>query len=500
MTNFNNLQNFIQVYKEDEVEARKLIEAVIECWRDSEDTSDLDRDFMMYFVEPLKDSFGKDEGEFYAGVFAELIVAAAGKSNKIKEWLAQIKIDSRAPEEDLVERHIALLKQKSPLSNEQTKKIRKVIILSRATIGADSLVSSLLVRRVIREFRNADVIFVDAAGIGNQLLSVPGLISVSQFIDQMEEVVSLRWNRNGFSILEGLEYSVDLYNYIKIITQGFQQYEYILLDPDSRLSQTGMMPLIHPGSHYFIDTSVTDSEKKENNIKSLGEICSSYLNHILGGYSDNYPRLEIRKNCFDDVRGIFKSLALTGKTVVTVHFGAEPESKFLSLDFEKSLILKLLELRVIPVLVRSPKESEEEKIRYHVKEIKAEGRKVTELTLIGGEYKVDGAQAADIYTFKGDIGIFAALVKRSNLYIGYDSLGQHIAAASGTPTITVFAGHINQAFLKRWTPFGEGQITIIEIDRKQSDSCLDTAFREKHDSKIVDKILDTVIQVQQGAV
>ena len=52
-------------------------------------------------------------------------------------------------------------------------------------------------------------------------------------------------------------------------------------------------------------------------------------------------------------------------------------------------------------------------------------------------------------------------IARSPLYIGYDSAGQHAAAALGIPAITVFAGHPNERFLRRWHPHGTGPRTTL---------------------------------------
>jgi ADP-heptose:LPS heptosyltransferase len=66
--------------------------------------------------------------------------------------------------------------------------------------------------------------------------------------------------------------------------------------------------------------------------------------------------------------------------------------------------------------------------------------------------------------FQGPFAAFAARIARSPLYIGYDSAGQHAAAALGVPAITVFAGHPNERFLRRWHPYGTGTRTTLLAD------------------------------------
>jgi ADP-heptose:LPS heptosyltransferase len=51
------------------------------------------------------------------------------------------------------------------------------------------------------------------------------------------------------------------------------------------------------------------------------------------------------------------------------------------------------------------------------------------------------------------------------MYFGYDSAGQHAAAALGIPLVTVFQGFVNERFLQRWTPAGAGLVRVVRADR-----------------------------------
>jgi ADP-heptose:LPS heptosyltransferase len=51
------------------------------------------------------------------------------------------------------------------------------------------------------------------------------------------------------------------------------------------------------------------------------------------------------------------------------------------------------------------------------------------------------------------------------VYVGYDSAGQHVAAACGIPLITIFAGYPNERFFERWTPSGAGRIDVFPAER-----------------------------------
>ncbi len=66
--------------------------------------------------------------------------------------------------------------------------------------------------------------------------------------------------------------------------------------------------------------------------------------------------------------------------------------------------------------------------------------------------------------FRGPFAAFAACVARSRLYVGYDSAGQHAAAAFGIPTVTVFAGFPCERFFARWQPWGAGPKATIRVE------------------------------------
>jgi len=55
--------------------------------------------------------------------------------------------------------------------------------------------------------------------------------------------------------------------------------------------------------------------------------------------------------------------------------------------------------------------------------------------------------------------------------VGYDSAGQHVAAAAGVPLISVFAGFPAPRMFERWRPVGEG-CQVIRVDRPEVEEAL----------------------------
>ena len=77
---------------------------------------------------------------------------------------------------------------------------------------------------------------------------------------------------------------------------------------------------------------------------------------------------------------------------------------------------------------------------------------------------VAAAGSEGVRTFRGPFAAFGASIARSRLYIGYDSAGQHVAAACGVPLATVFNGFANERMLARWRPAGRRPVEVVRAD------------------------------------
>ena len=76
-----------------------------------------------------------------------------------------------------------------------------------------------------------------------------------------------------------------------------------------------------------------------------------------------------------------------------------------------------------------------------------------------------------IRSWKGAYAPFAYAIARANQYVGYDSAGQHVAAACGTPLLSIFAGYATERMFQRWRPDGPGKIDILKVvDRRPAAS------------------------------
>jgi ADP-heptose:LPS heptosyltransferase len=85
----------------------------------------------------------------------------------------------------------------------------------------------------------------------------------------------------------------------------------------------------------------------------------------------------------------------------------------------------------------------------------------------------EACRRADIQpTFwEGSFAGFAALIAASRLYVGYDSAGQHVAAAAGVPLISIFAGFPAPRMFDRWRPVTP-TAHVIRVDRPEVEKTL----------------------------
>ena len=78
------------------------------------------------------------------------------------------------------------------------------------------------------------------------------------------------------------------------------------------------------------------------------------------------------------------------------------------------------------------------------------------------------ASGALVEHWTGSFAGFASIIAQSRLYVGYDSAGQHVAAACGVPLISIFAGFACPRMFARWSPGGH----VIRVDDSRPEAVL----------------------------
>jgi ADP-heptose:LPS heptosyltransferase len=453
-------------------------------------------------VEALADSFEPQAVTLYNRVFAQLIdfCRKTEQGERFDRELANFGLER---EEDFIARaerlrHIRRLQQCA----EEKRRIKRAIVLSRVTLGADVAVTSIVIERLKTEFPNAEIVLVG----GSKAVELFGGDARLRFNE-------IQYQRAG-TLTERLLSWLEVLRSVRQLLAGLSEEEYFIADPDSRLTQLGLLPLVAEPDY---DNPKTISPKSRPQIfdnylffpsrelgnrtsHSISELTSVWLNAVFDGDEKTLPCLRLKASDKDLAKALIRRMRQQdGRPIVAINFGiGENLCKRVSDGFEKQLVTRLLENGVKIIFDKGFGDgeieranavlAEAERLTYENRKLKILEIDETNLpTLLNGkppETKANqaiaananltdaiatDALAADVLVWQGRIGLLAALIGESNLYIGYDSAGQHIAAALGVPCVDVFAGYSSPRMLERWRPTGKADSQVIAVDTSQGE-------------------------------
>ena len=264
----------------------------------------------------------------------------------------------------------------------------RVYVLSRITLGADVAVTSVLMDAAKRRYPSAEIAFVGPRKNFELFENDPSI--------RHREVAYAR----GGSLQDRLRASAKLW-----LEDG------IVLDPDSRLTQLGLISVCYPGRYFFFPS------------RSFG-----------GGENARLPDLAARWAGDIEARPYISPMTPQGPpSDITVSLGVgENSAKRVNDDFERELFRTLAATgaSVLVDLGGSPEEAA----------------------------RVRSALQPGMRTHDGAFAPFAAEIARSKLFVGYDSAAGHVASACGIPLISIARGFASERMAGRWRPIG----TVVE--------------------------------------
>ena len=289
---------------------------------------------------------------------------------------------------------------------------RRVFVLSRVTLGADVAVTSVLLAAAKERFPRAKVVLVGPRKNYELFAADPriGHAEVAYRRGSLGERLSVR------EPLESLLSAADS----------------IVLDPDSRLTQLGLLPVC-PEERYRLFESRGYGGAGS---RSLPQLAAGWAAETLG------------------ISGARPYVALPGESrpaaSMTVSLGVgENLAKRLPDPFEEQLLALLAQRGEAICVDRGAGGEEAERVARAAKR-----------------------SGAPVTFWEGPFAGFAAWIAGSRLFVGYDSAGQHVAAACGVPLITVFAGFPVPRMFERWRPVGP-HCQVIRVDRPDAAATLE---------------------------
>jgi len=398
-------------------------------------------------VESLCDNFEELQTAAYNRLMSYIIDYCANLSGgeALRERMERFGIHNF---EDLFYR-VERLRKTSSNYRDLPAAPKKIIVLSRVTIGADVAVTSVLVQRLCRSFPQAQIVVI-GGGKMNALYSGHPRLSVE----------GVSYTRRG-GLLERLHSWFQVLEAIDQASNGLAPEEVLLADPDSRLSQLGVLPLCDDRSYLFFSSRSSQIFPQQ---LSISEMVNYWYNQVTGENDNCYPSVWLDRPLLQQSKSAVARLREHGaRHLVAVNLGVGGNSRKRVDDvFEQDLVLALLsQPGTVVLLDKGFGDDEISRSNALLKAATDSGFKVENTCFDRLGEVAAGAQLIGV-----DAGIdqAAALIGQSDEFIGYDSACQHIAAAQEIPTFTIFAGSNNTRFVRRWCAYGPGRREIIHVD------------------------------------
>lgn len=402
-------------------------------------------------IERLNDSFAPEAPGLYVQVFGRVIdyYRRRPEAALLDETLNRFGLRTIS---DLAARH-ERIKSRRAVPADEWREARKVLFLSRVTIGADVAVTSVLMDGLRKVMPRAEFVLLGSRKLGELYGGDPRI-----------RVREIAYQRGG-SVLSRLTSWRDVIAAVNEERIGLAPGELWVVDPDSRLTQLGLLPLLDDERSYFFFPSREYGEAPE---ASLGQLASAWVSELTGEPGPSWSFLalpEKYRRMGEEIAGKARSSGATRIATVSLGVGGN-EEKRLSTEFERDLIRHLTD-RYCVILDKGAGPEERRLIDELTAGLKSEGKTIVEATEENWSRILAGdAIQAHVLTWEGGIGSLAGLIAASDRYVGYDSSGQHLAAAMQVPSLTVFVTNNPPVFAERWRPYGQGDNRVFRVDDK----------------------------------
>ncbi|MEZ5491562.1 MAG: glycosyltransferase family 9 protein [Gammaproteobacteria bacterium] len=417
-------------------------------------------------IERLCDDFEELQTETYNRLISQVVdfLRKLPEGKELDQELADFGLQS----EDQLYQRIESIRLSPDERLPGSLNPRKVIVLSRVTIGADVAITSVICQRIRQAFPNATLVVVGNAKLGQVFSADSGI-----------RIKALQYARRG-GLLERFLSWLDLLHEVQSELDGLGNDDYLVLDQDSRLTQLGVLPLV-PGRNYrFFNSRGKPGYPAK---ASISQLTNEWLDNILTTTQFCHPLVWPDQASLSRAEATLTPLKQASpRHIITLNFGVGGNArKMVGGEFEVTLVLALLRNPAITLVLDLGFGREERQRSEAILAMADKQGFVTqeltfdELENLRSETRLLGVECS--------VAEIAALISVSDEFIGYDSACQHIAAALGVRTFTIFAGTSNARFIRRWQACGPNLSEIVYVDTVSRESRLDYG-------EIVERLLD----------
>jgi ADP-heptose:LPS heptosyltransferase len=289
--------------------------------------------------------------------------------------------------------------------------IHRVFVLSRVTLGADAAVTSVALAMAKARFPGAEVCLVGPEKNAELFAADPAV-----------KPLPVTYGRSSL-LRERLLAAAELK--VTVDETGT-----VVIDPDSRLTQLGLIPVCDDSRYFFFESraygGTTDS--------SLSELASDWL---AAAFDTDHFHAYVAPHLLPPVAQVTVSLGV-----------GENADKRLSDDFETAAVRTLVASGCSVLIDRG-----------------AGGEEADRVTAIAKEL----GSPANLHLHDGSYANFASHIVQSSLHVGYDSAGQHVAAAARVPLVSIFAGYASERMFQRWRPTtANARVLPVAFDQRSA--------------------------------
>jgi ADP-heptose:LPS heptosyltransferase len=407
-------------------------------------------------VEKLCDDFEDMPVEIYCRVMSQ-VISYCRNIHLVKALDKTLRDFGILSFDDLYKRAMHI--HNHQYSYNRIEPLRKIIFLSRVTIGADVAILSVMIQRLTKLFPQAEIVVIGSS-------KLEGILGGNEHI----RLCPLNYARSG-GLLERFS---SWHGTLEILAKEMppeQEERTILIDPDSRISQLGILPLTHSDNYLFFNSRQYTASMIG---ASMAELTNYWIDCVFGEHEFCFPKVWTAPSINFKAQKLVATLRQTGcRRIIAVNFGVGAnQRKKLGIEFEKKLLHEILkEPHTITLLDKGFGAEELSQSTELQRSISNQGFNTISMRFGDSQNQ---SFSHGLVTIECTVGEVTALINQCDEFIGYDSACQHIAAAVQTPAVTIFAGSNDMNFVRRWSAYGNVPHKIVHVDTLTSPQNIDT--------------------------
>jgi ADP-heptose:LPS heptosyltransferase len=399
------------------------------------------RALFLEVVEPLGDAFDLPEAQAFADLFGQAVQVACRhpRGEPVRSALLGLGL---APDAVAARgRRLIGTSSPPPLGAQ-----RLAIVPSRVSLGSEVAITTTIMSAFLDHHPDARIVFVGAE-------TARGLVKGNPRIGFRP----LAYPRGG-DLWSRFDLWMALRDVVRAETAGLESDQWLVLDPDSRMAQTGLLPLApDANTRYFPSRTLTLSGRER-----LAELASAWAQMLTGSREPPRATIWLDEADRDWAADLRRRLAPHAPRWAVVNLGVGGNAaKGLGSAFEGRLLRALLDEGFGVLLSRGVSEAEVAATDELVARLAASGLDVASLAPDADDQGIGGPGGRRLVTWQLPVERMAALVEAADLSVTYDSSGQHVAAALGTPGVTIFVPAGGERHMRRWSAHGRGPTAIV---------------------------------------